>query len=51
LSIPVALRRGMLVLKSPGQDEQVTHPSLLVKPVMETIIVDTVLAVKPREAE
>src|SRR5918995_7519825 len=35
LSIPVALRRGILVLKSPGRDEQVTHLSLVVKPVTE----------------
>src|SRR5215211_430811 len=39
LSIPVALRRGMLVLKSLGRDEQVTHLSLLVKPETETIVV------------
>ena len=28
----------MLVLKSLGRDEQVTHPSLLVNPATETII-------------
>src|SRR5919112_3750961 len=44
LSIPVALRRGILVLKSPGRDEQVTHPSLLVNPVTEAIAVGTTRA-------